>query len=303
MSLDSGSASPPPFPLPSPAPPEFVETDTPCRKCSYNLRTQPIAGRCPECGTPVAISIYGDLLRYSEPRWIKNLSLGATLILVYIFLAIALVILGVVLGALRVLGSHGAAATFQLFTFAASFVGWVGSWLLTERDPSGVGEDQYGNIRKFIRITLLLGVAGSFVSSVFKFFAVAPITNASIAVAAGLLGLIGIAGEWAQLQYLSRLALRIPDQPLSGQAQLLKVWLCTFYAIYLVLGIIEGIAFAIRGSAAFGGIFMVGGCVAALIGLVLFVLGIMYVLMIDRFRRAFHQQAVLAQQIWGMYQG
>ncbi len=263
-----------------------------------------MAGKCPECGTPVAMSVHGDLLRYSEPQWVKNLGLGAKLLLIGIILAIGLTVLGIVLGAMRMFSPVGARAVFRLIALGVSVVHWAGSWLLTERDPSGVGEDKYGNVRKFIRITLLFGVASAFVESVFRFMTMPPALSASFGVITGVLSLVGVAGDWALLQYLAKLALRIPDEPLSVQAETLKVWLCGVYAIYLVFGIIESVVFATRGAAGFGG----GGsmavmCGGGIVGLVLFVQTIRYIVMIDRFRAAFTEQARMAQEIWGMNQG
>ena len=54
-----------------------VEGDIPCRKCSYNLRGLPLDGRCPECGTPVGVSVNGELLRYSDPEFIQTLRRGS----------------------------------------------------------------------------------------------------------------------------------------------------------------------------------------------------------------------------------
>jgi hypothetical protein len=34
-----------------------VAGDLPCRRCDYNLRTLPAAGRCPECGESTASSL------------------------------------------------------------------------------------------------------------------------------------------------------------------------------------------------------------------------------------------------------
>ena len=61
---------------PSPDDPAIVTADTPCRKCQYNLRSLRLVGRCPECGTPVGLSIKGDFLCYSDPDWLQSLRLG-----------------------------------------------------------------------------------------------------------------------------------------------------------------------------------------------------------------------------------
>src|ERR1051325_11272956 len=57
-----------------------VAGDVRCRGCAYNLRGLPIDSKCPECATEVAISLQDNLLRYSPPRWLDRLTLGATLI-------------------------------------------------------------------------------------------------------------------------------------------------------------------------------------------------------------------------------
>jgi hypothetical protein len=302
MSLDPASASPPPFPLPAVAPPEFVTSDVPCRKCSYNLRTQPIAGKCPECGAPVGVSIYGDLLRYSEPRWLHMLATGTKLILINIAIVIGMVIVGMIFGGMGVANAVWAKSTIQLIALAGNILGFFGSWLLTERDPGGIGEDQYGTARKVIRVTLLCNVAGGFISFVFNLTTLSPAGSGLLAAASGLLGIIGVIGVYALLQYLEKLARRIPDDSLSARAKMLKVWLCTIYGIFLVIGIIAGVAMMVRGAAGPNlGVMMVIGCFALVLGIVLLVLGIMYILMIDRFRTAFNQQAALAEQIWGIH--
>ena len=75
-----------------------VIADAPCRKCGYNVRGLSIDGRCPECGSPVGLSVMGDLLRFSDPSWVRTLRRGVTLILtgivVYIFGTIAIVLMG-----------------------------------------------------------------------------------------------------------------------------------------------------------------------------------------------------------------
>src|SRR5689334_9163356 len=87
-------APPPPVFLPpgSPPPPRpapilpidengIVTEDVPCRKCAYNVRGLHQNNKCPECGTPVGLSIRGNLLCYSDPEWVEKLLRGVDLIL------------------------------------------------------------------------------------------------------------------------------------------------------------------------------------------------------------------------------
>lgn len=99
------SSRPPPPPPPSSPPPSSPPPTSPssfagseqaaavdeqgrlsddilCRQCGYNLRMQPLEGRCPECGAPVRLSASGFYLRFAEPNWVKRLARGALLIII-----------------------------------------------------------------------------------------------------------------------------------------------------------------------------------------------------------------------------
>ncbi|MCC6680641.1 MAG: hypothetical protein IT445_07035 [Phycisphaeraceae bacterium] len=56
-----------------------LTSETPCIKCGYNLRTIHRDAACPECGTAVGRTIYGNRLRYCDPRWLKHIWEGLNL--------------------------------------------------------------------------------------------------------------------------------------------------------------------------------------------------------------------------------
>lgn len=58
-----------------------ITRDITCRRCSYNLRGLATDGRCPECGTPIRASLFGDMLCYCDPIWLTRLSRGTWLII------------------------------------------------------------------------------------------------------------------------------------------------------------------------------------------------------------------------------
>src|SRR5689334_8003695 len=71
----------PPPPVPRVPRPTAIAPNTPCRSCGYDLYGLPTDGRCPECGTLVALSTGSDYLRYSNPKWVRRLFVGVRLII------------------------------------------------------------------------------------------------------------------------------------------------------------------------------------------------------------------------------
>lgn len=286
---------PPALPLPQAV--AVAPDNTPCRKCSYDLRTLPVTGNCPECGSPVGVSIYGELLRFSDPSWVHKLAQGVFFILVGIFIIIGVVILAIFLAGVRALAPHANQIFIRFLSFCGNVFVLIGSWFVTEPDPSGIGEDKYGTSRKVIRVTLLLGVLNSLLTFVSQFSVLQPPGRQLIQAIGSVLGLAGIVGVFAQLQYFAKLALRIPDDSLSGRASFLKTALSVSYGLFLLLGLVFIVAS--WGHPALAPAITPVGCAAGILGIALMFFGILYLFMIDRFRRRFNEQAALARQIWG----
>ena len=90
-----------------------VACDVACLQCGYDLRMQHVDGACPECGTPVRVSLRRDRLDDSDPDYLKRLSRGA--------------------GWFRV----GVAATVVLLYFGL-LIAAAGVWRLTRAEPGRV---------------------------------------------------------------------------------------------------------------------------------------------------------------------
>ncbi|HTW95877.1 MAG TPA: hypothetical protein VMD30_13825 [Tepidisphaeraceae bacterium] len=217
--------------------PAVVAGDTPCRKCQYNLRSLALDGLCPECGTPVAMSIRGgDLLCYADPHWVERLARGTWLLLASILIGIGL---GIVRGIVGVLTNTGEQmpAIWPVVSTAVGAVNLLGIFFATTRDPSGQGEDQYGAARKLARTMLPIVVMGGCVELIFDM----KMTIPSMAWVIGLRVLTSITNValvvlvFAFLQYLSKLALRIPDRRLYRRGTHVKWGFIVPFAIVMVV--------------------------------------------------------------------
>ena len=58
----------------------MIEADLSCMICGYNLRALPPAGQCPECGTDIARSTQGDLLKFADRKWVGSVYRGTCLL-------------------------------------------------------------------------------------------------------------------------------------------------------------------------------------------------------------------------------
>ena len=276
-----------------------IMDDIPCRRCSYNLRGLQQGGRCPECGTPIGVSVCGDLLRFCHPRWLRQVAEGLSMIL-WGMLATVLV----ALSAAFVFRKEPAIA--QFLTMLASLIGAWGTWQMTTPDPSGIGESDGVNARKLVRAAVCAGLAAAAV----QWLATAGRASLGGAIGLGLFqaacGIVGIIGEFAKLQYIGRLADRIPDPALSSRANTLKWGMAICYGLMLILGVIVAIAVASAftassrgpsGGSALG--LMAGiGCLMAPVGIAMLVMAIMTIILIYRMGQAVRLQVPLAIQIW-----
>ncbi len=297
-------------PLPGPDPAildaiRVVGEDRACRQCGYNIRGLRTDGRCPECGRPVGLSIYGDLLKFSDPTYVRGLARGALLILYGIaFMFIAIVGIVIVLIALH--NASLAKVLMLLATLVGSLLHFAGAWLLTEPDPSGIGEDQYGNSRKLIRIALMVGIVNTLLQLPTSLSTLPPSLHLLVQIFSGLAGLVSLVGYIAMLHYLSKLAMRGPDFQRAKRADFLKYALPISYGVIIVFGMITGIltGAARNNPGAAGGaaaIMLAGGCFTMIAVICLAVFGFMYLFLIEKLGRLFGEQADMAEALWSRH--
>ena len=280
-----------------------ITIDTTCRRCGYNLRGLRRDGRCPECGTAVAMSLEGDLLRYADPRWVERLGRGSRLILNGLAAAL---LFGIIAGVVQAAASGAATATMPLaaeilaaICEVAVLLGLVaaycGAWMVTSPDPTRAGEDRYATSRKLVRIALLIGLGNAAVQVALETISLPSRLHTVASLIDTLANLAALVGWLAYLRYLMKLALRIPDGGLSKRARFLFF---AFLLMPLATGFVGLIATILANLGSEWGGVGLGACLG--IG---FVIGMILLLLLalrlqHRIGQSCREQARLARQAW-----
>jgi len=264
-----------------------VSVDTPCKKCQYNLRSLSVEGRCPECGTPVGLSIKGDLLRYSVPTWLRTLRRGVICIIAGLAVGTGALVL---VSVLRYRGWP-----VSLVWLASWVISYLGSWFLTMPDPGGLGEDQYGTSRKIIRITLLFGVFSHLANYAERAAAALPGAYTVIQVFNAVSMIVSVVGQIAMLNYLRKLALRIPDESIAKRAGFLSYAIGITYSLFSALIVMQNLVARSTGGRRFI------SQLDMVLGFDFFALAIawiIYLIFLVKFGKRFREAEIFARQTW-----
>ena len=142
-----------------------VVGDVLCRTCGYNLRSLSLDSLCPECGARVEFSLRGNLLRFSDPQWLKHLSVGLGIQ----FFGLLTVTLSTIVFyspfgkrfrsffmSPTVVGSGFCAMTNRMSIGIFESIGIIviagGAWLATLREPAEDTASDTSTLRAVIRI-------------------------------------------------------------------------------------------------------------------------------------------------------
>ena len=285
----------------------FLAEDVPCRQCGYDLRGLRHDGNCPECGLPVERSVHSNLVRYSDPAWIRKLRLGTILIYagfaLSIILGIALAITTATFTTPTGIPPRTAELTVNLASLGIFLTGGlmtlIGAWFLTTPDPSGIGEEDYGRPRNVARVLLLVSGLSFPISSAIQLLDV----TGFVIIAWGLLSmLIAIAGYVALLIYISRFTRRLPDTKLGKTAQSLWKWVIgagVAYAILMgvFLAMLTATILGGGGGAGPGPVFMVSGCGLGIVSILGILLFFRFIRVLVRLRQRLGEQLQHAAQL------
>ena len=204
----------------------MIDRDTPCRACGYNLRGLADAGRCPECGRPVAESLESAELRHSDPAWLRGMATGLTILLRAT--AVNLVVAVLMLFVPSELGLDALGSAVNLL---AGAVALYGAWLLTAPEPGDSGRDAAPQVARVALIVALVGTLITLLGHVSG-------DAISLLIFGGAAELAEVVGQVALLLHLRRLAVRVPNYPAAARARFLMVALPTGCFCFLAFGLI-----------------------------------------------------------------
>lgn len=209
---------------PPTAPDQFIDTEIQCLRCGYNLEGLQLDGVCPECGTHIADSHRGTLLKNSAPEYLETLHKGVFVIqaavIVVIILAVAMAITS------QFVETAIVPALFGLGILGVTVWGFYGWVQFSQPDPDYQGRNTGESVRRFVRIALYVLIAtlvldwaaGFLVSEDPDEFTM---TNPAFVVNLGTM-LLGIVGQVvfyvASMLYVKWLGARIPNKRIVDRA-------------------------------------------------------------------------------------
>lgn len=279
-----------------------IDQDLPCVKCGYNLRCLTEAGLCPECATPVGRSLTGDYLRFRDPAWVATLASGMNWIVWGIIVGIGGGLLGgIAIGSLRGAGAPGVMFLLPFLQFGLSTISIVGYWKVTTPDPGRSGEEIGITARKLVRFAQISSWLGIPIGQVLE--SISGILSAVFSIPAGLLGLIG---TFALYTYARGIAFRIPDEKLARSTRIVMWGMVVTLGFVFIAGVLGAIAAATVARTTPGAPAaapptgaMVGlGAAASFGGCGVLIFGIWSLLLIDRYRKALNEAALIARTTW-----
>ncbi len=212
-----------------------LTTDVPCVQCGYNLRGLPEGGRCPECGTPIARSLRGNLLSTADPAWLERVYRGQAVVCAGCLALMAHFVFynvsgsGGSLGTWVIVHTLGASSVVDavlegVLSAAAPLLLLLGAFSTTSLDPRLSLTEQPIALRRFVRLSMvaLVALAGSsyLVPTVAKQLGVdveaAGLCRTVLLDASGLVFLSALVGI---CYYLAGLAMRMPDARLAARTR------------------------------------------------------------------------------------
>lgn len=254
-------------PSDSPLAAQYLDQDTPCRRCGYNLRGLSELGRCPECNGPVILSLLPAQLAVIDPECVERIARGCKLATwsVYVLLISFTVMIGIGVSSMfterfAILGDRiGLVWTF--LGGACLLVSACGLWIATQPHAS-VSEFGVGDSSRRVTRACLLALPVTILAS-WIVYANVGIAAVIVPIALGSpFGLAGFVGFWAFSTYVDALAHQIDDAMTIRKAPWYRtgfvfLWIVTWLgAIACCVSPGPGLGFVV--ALLLGGVLLVG---------------------------------------------
>ncbi len=121
--------------------------DMTCGTCGYNLRGLSPDGRCPECGHPIEESRYDPRLAAADPRWLRAIHRGFTILLVSVIVSATRRTFGQ-----AVILMYGSYQAMLIMWFIGATLYSLGSWILASRDCACPPMFDPRHLRRVVRV-------------------------------------------------------------------------------------------------------------------------------------------------------
>lgn len=142
-----------------------LDEDIACRSCEYNLRSLTLQDKCPECDTPIKLSLQTSLLRFSDIAWIKRVRSGITFMIAYVSIYILYFVSWDLYSILGGTVLQRTPAVETIFSIVMMVLQIIAILHITKLEPGLQKTNSKMTARKLARICLLLAAVVGTISS------------------------------------------------------------------------------------------------------------------------------------------
>ncbi|MBN1512008.1 MAG: hypothetical protein JXB13_08335 [Phycisphaerae bacterium] len=214
-----------------------VNNDMTCGTCGYNLRGLSPDGRCPECGHPIEESRYDPRLAAADPRWLRAIRRGFTILLVSEFATAAARLLGY-----AIVTTYLAYQAMVITWFIGVTLYSLGSWIVASRDCVCPPMFDPRHLRRVVRVCAVVVWTAMLIWTIATFTGnLSP--HGTLLILA--LMICCLSGDACLFLLLRRFARRIPAPALAWASTSLLFFVPTTVAVGLGLNMVYQVLVAI----------------------------------------------------------
>lgn len=218
-------------------PQSAILRDMTCGTCGYNLRGLSPDGRCPECGHPIEESRYDPRLAAADPRWLRVIRTGFTILLIAEFVTAAARLLGY-----AIVITYLAYQAMIIVWFIGATVHALGSWTVASRDRACPPMFDPRHLRRVVRVCAVVVWTVMLVWTIDAFTGT---LSPHLIVLLLVLTLFCLPGEVCKFLLLRGFARRIPAPALARASTFLLFFVPTTAAVGLGLNMVYQVLLAI----------------------------------------------------------